>query len=66
MIRRQNLILGNKTMFYFSAAASILFAFLLIVNEFKQNPILTKYQNLQTEMIELQENYSDILSKQTE
>jgi len=55
-----------KTMFYFSAAASILFAFLLIVNEFKQNPILTKYQNLQTEIIELQENYSDVLSKQIE
>ena len=55
-----------KTMFYFSAAASILFAFLLIVNEFKQNPILTKYQNLQIEIIELQENYSDVLSKQIE
>jgi len=53
-----------KTMFYFSAAASILFAFLLLLNQFKENPIFAKYQNLQTEIIELQENYSDVLSKQ--
>lgn len=55
-----------KSMFYFSAAASIIFVILLVVNEFKQNPILTKYQNLKTEMIALQENYSDVLSKQIE
>jgi len=56
----------NKTMFYFSTAASIIFAFLFLINQFKENPILTKYQNLQTEMIELQENYSDALNEQTE
>jgi len=55
-----------KSMFYFSAAASIIFAFLFLINQFKENPILTKYQNLQTEMIELQENYSDALNKQNE
>ena len=55
-----------RSMFYFSAAASIIFAFLFLANQFKENPILTKYQNLQTEMITLQENYSDVLSKQIE
>ncbi len=55
-----------KSMFYFSAAASIIFAFLFLANQFKENPILAKYQNLQTEMVTLQENYSDILSKQIE
>ena len=53
-------------MFYFSAAASIIFLFLFLINQFKENPILSKYQNLQTEMITLQENYSDALNKQTE
>jgi len=55
-----------KTMFYFSVAASIIFVFLLVVEQYKENPILSKYQNLQTEMIELQENYSDVLNMQTE
>jgi len=55
-----------KSMFYYSVAASVIFAFLLAVNQFKENPILAKYHNLQTEMITLQENYSDVLSKQTE
>ena len=55
-----------RMMFYFSAAAAIFFAFMLLVNQFKENPILTKYQNLQTEMIKLQENHSDVLSKQIE
>ena len=55
-----------RMMVYFSAAAAIFFAFMLLVNQFKENPILTKYQNLQTEMIKLQENHSDVLSKQIE
>jgi len=55
-----------KSMSYFSAAAAILFAFLLLFNQFKPNALLTKYQNLQTEMIKLQENYSTVLNKQIE
>ncbi len=55
-----------KFMFYFSAAASIIFAFLFLFNEFSPNPILKKYQNLQSEMIELKENYNAELNKQTE
>ncbi|MEN8194670.1 MAG: hypothetical protein ABFS12_17750, partial [Bacteroidota bacterium] len=55
-----------KMMFYFSAAAAILLVFAFLINQFKGNPILTKYQNLQAEMITLQENYSDVLSKQIE
>ncbi len=55
-----------RTMFYYSVAAAILFAFLLLLNQFKQNPILTKYQNLQSEMIKLQEDYTVVLSKQME
>ena len=55
-----------KSMFYFSAAASIIFLFLFLINQFKENPILTKYQILQTDMIELQEIYSDALNKQNE
>jgi hypothetical protein len=56
----------QKRMFYFSAAAAILFGFLFLINQFKENPVATKYQNLQTEMIELQESYSDLLKKQTD
>ncbi|MCF6269193.1 MAG: hypothetical protein L3J41_05765 [Melioribacteraceae bacterium] len=56
----------QKAMFYFSTAAAILFGFLFLFNQFKENPFLIKYQNLQTEMIELQENYSDVLKRQTD
>lgn len=55
-----------RTMFYFSAAAAILFAFMFLFNQFKQNPILTKYQNLQSEMINLQEDYTVVLNRQVE
>jgi len=56
----------QKRMFYFSAAAAILFGFLFLLNQFKENPVVTKYQNLQTEMIELQESYSNLLENQTD
>lgn len=55
-----------KSMFYFSAVASIIFAFLFLTNQLKENPILAKYKNIQSEMIILQENYSDALNKQAE
>jgi len=55
-----------KTMFYFSVAAAILLVFLFLFNQFKHDPILTKYQNLQSEMIKLQENYTTMLSRQME
>lgn len=53
-----------KTMFYFSTAAAILLAFAFLLNQFKENPILTKYQNLQTEIITLQEKHNDALNKE--
>jgi len=55
-----------RTMFYFSAAAAVLFAFMFLFNQFKQDPMLTKYQKLQSEMIKLQEDYTVVLSKQIE
>jgi len=55
-----------RRMFYFSAAAAILFAFMFMFNQFRQDPMLTKYQNLQSEMIKLQEDYTIVLSKQME
>jgi len=55
-----------RTMFYFSSAAAVLLAFLLLFNQSKHDPILTKYQKLQSEMIKLQEDYTVVLSKQIE
>ncbi len=54
----------HKTMFYFSAAAAILLAFMFLTNQFKEDPILMKYQNLQTEMVTLQEKYTETLNKE--
>lgn len=54
----------HKTMFYFSAAAAILLAFMFLINQFKEDPILMKYQNLQTEMVTLQEKHNDALNKE--
>ena len=53
-----------KTMFYFTAAASIIFIFLFLTSQFKKNPFLAKYQNLQTEMVTLQEKYTAALNKE--
>ncbi|MCP4969035.1 MAG: hypothetical protein GY932_00405 [Arcobacter sp.] len=55
-----------KTRFYFAATASILFAFLFMSNFIKENSFESQYQNLQTENIILQENYSNALDKQME
>ena len=44
----------------------MLWPFLFLINQFQENPIMTKYQILQTEIIKLQENYSDALNEQTE
>lgn len=55
-----------KMMFYFSAAASIILFFLLLFQQFRPDPMFTKYQNLQAEMIKLQEDFSEALSKQIE
>jgi hypothetical protein len=55
-----------KTMFYYSVAASIIFALLFLINQFKENTTLVKYKELQSEMIVLQDSYSDALNKQTE
>lgn len=53
-----------KTMFYVSTAAAVLLAFALLLNSFKENPFLAKYQNLQTEMVTLQEKYTEALNKE--
>jgi hypothetical protein len=53
-----------KMGFYFSAAASILFAFFLLSNLLKENAFATKYENLQAEFVTLEEEYSNLLSEQ--
>lgn len=52
-----------KLMFYFSAAATIVLAFLLGSSFFKSNISLEKYQKLQTKYIIMQENYKNVLNE---
>jgi hypothetical protein len=53
-------------MFYFSAAASIIFALLVLYNYLQPNPLLPDYYNLQKDYIQLQEEYSRALSDKIE
>lgn len=52
-----------KMMFYFSAAATIVLAFLFGSSFFKSNISLEKYQRLQTKYIIMQKNYSNVLNE---
>ncbi len=55
-----------KKLFYISAAASLILAFLLLFNQLKENPLEEKHIGLQSRFIKLQENYSDILARNIE
>ncbi|MCF7859565.1 MAG: hypothetical protein K9N07_09645 [Candidatus Cloacimonetes bacterium] len=50
-----------KPLFYFSAAASIILAMLLFFSPFSDSQMITKYSELQRELIDLQESYKKSL-----
>ncbi len=52
-----------KTWFYFSAAASIVFALLFLSNFISENSYVSKYKNLKTEFARLQEEYNNVLDE---
>lgn len=55
-----------KKWFYYSAVASIVFALFLLLNFITENSYGTKYNNLKTEYVVLQEKYNNVLNEKVE